>query len=127
MRILIVEDDEAIAKPLAEGLRREGFDVTRVASGEEALVMLDRRPLPALVLLDVVMGATSGLEVCRHIKQSSSTSVIPVILLTALESKEDRMRGMQAGADDLLTKPVTRSALLERVSRLLRARTSARD
>jgi CheY-like chemotaxis protein len=112
---------------IAHHLEKEGYAVVQCASGEEALAMLDRRPLPALVLLDVLMGATSGLEVCRHIKQSASTSVIPVVLLTALESKEDRMRGMQAGADDLLTKPVTRGALLERVSRLLPARTSARD
>lgn len=125
--ILIVDDDEMNRILIAHHLEKEGYAVVQCASGEEALAMLDRRPLPALVLLDVLMGATSGLEVCRHIKQSSSTSVIPVILLTALESKEDRMRGMQAGADDLLTKPVTRSALLEQVSRLLRARTSARD
>ena len=117
--VLLVDDDEMNRILIAHYLEKEGYTVVRAASGEEALAALEIRPLPALILLDVVMPGRSGLDVCRHIKASRSTGAIPVVLLTALEKNEDRLRGMEAGADDFVTKPVTRVDLLARVSMLL--------
>jgi CheY-like chemotaxis protein len=117
--VLLVDDDEMNRILIAHYLEKEGYTVAQAASGEEALAALEIRPLPALILLDVVMPDVSGLDVCRHIKASPSTGAIPVVLLTALEKNEDRFRGMEAGADDFVTKPVTRVDLLARVSTLL--------
>lgn len=117
--VLLVDDDEMNRILIAHYLEKEGYTVAQAASGEEALAALEIRPLPALILLDVVMPGLSGLDVCRHIKASRSTGAIPVVLLTALEKNEDRFRGMEAGADDFVTKPVTRVDLLARVSTLL--------
>jgi len=118
-RVLVVDDDEMNRTLIAHCLEKQACRVTQCAGGEEALAALHSEPLPALILLDVVMPGMSGLEVCRRIKADPETGAIPIILLTALEKREDRRRGMQAGADDFLIKPVSRRALLERVSRLL--------
>lgn len=122
--VLVVDDDEMNRILITHYLEKEGYAVTQVSSGEEALRVLEDPPLPALILLDVVMPGTSGLEVCRRIKAHPSTGAIPVVLLTALEKNEDRARGMDAGADDFITKPVARADLLARVA-LLAPRTAA--
>lgn len=125
--ILVIDDDEMNRILIAHHLEREGYAVVQCSSGEAALSLLSRGALPALILLDVVMGAMSGLDVCRRIKADPATGGIPVILLTALEGEEDRLRGMQAGADDFLVKPVNRPALLDRVLQLLPLRSAAHD
>lgn len=114
--VLLVDDDEMNRILITHYLEREGYAVTQAASGEEALRMLEDGPLPRLILLDVVMPGTSGLEVCRRIKRNVSTGAIPIVLLTALGKTEDRVRGMEAGADDFVTKPVSRADLLARVA-----------
>lgn len=117
--ILVIDDDEMNRILIAHHLEREGYAVVQCPSGEEALALLARGAFPALILLDVVMGTMSGLEVCRRIKADPATGHIPVVLLTALDREEDRLRGMKAGADDFLAKPVSRPALIERVRQLI--------
>ena len=100
-------------------LENAGYAVREAAGGSEALAIVDDEVPPALVLLDVVMPGMNGLEVCRRIRARPERAAIPVVLLSALERKDDRMDGMQAGADDFVTKPVSRAALLHRVAALV--------
>jgi DNA-binding response OmpR family regulator len=113
VRILIVEDDEAIAKPLAEGLRREGFEVTRVATGEEAL----EASLPDLVLLDLRLPGVDGTEVCRRLRARSD---VPIIVVTAKGEEVDRVVLLELGADDYIVKPFGFRELLARVRAVMR-------
>ena len=113
MRILIVEDDDAIAKPLAEGLRREGFEVTRVATGEEALEV----SLPDLVLLDLRLPGVDGTEVCRRLRARSD---VPIIVVTAKGEEVDRVVLLELGADDYIVKPFGFRELLARVRAVIR-------
>jgi CheY-like chemotaxis protein len=117
--VLVVDDDEMNRVLVSRYLENEGYVVKQVSSGDEALAALARRPLPAMVLLDVVMAGLSGYEVCRRIKSNPATTAIPVVLVTGLEKDEDRLLGMEAGADEFLAKPVTRRNLLARVGTLV--------
>jgi CheY-like chemotaxis protein/HPt (histidine-containing phosphotransfer) domain-containing protein len=118
--VWIVDDDEMNRILVGRFLENEGYAVKQVSSGDEALAALARPPLPALVLLDVVMAGLSGFEVCCRIKSNPATTAIPVVLVTGLEKDEDRRRGMKAGANAFLSKPVTRRELLARVDTLVR-------
>jgi DNA-binding response OmpR family regulator len=89
------------------------------SSGQEALAKIDAEP-PDLVLLDVVMPEMSGYEVCQKIRENPSTAMLPVIMVTALDPAEERVKGIEAGRDDFLTKPINQSELLARVKSLLR-------
>ena len=113
MRILIVEDDDAIAKPLAEGLRREGFEVTRVATGEDAL----DASLPDLVLLDLRLPGIDGTEVCRRLRARSD---VPIIVVTAKGEEVDRVVLLELGADDYIVKPFGFRELLARIRAVMR-------
>lgn len=119
MHVLIVEDEDAIAEPLAEGLRREGFDVTRAATGTEALAATGYD----LVLLDLRLPDIDGFEVCRRIRAGSD---VPVIMVTARGEEVDRVVGLELGADDYLVKPFGFRELLARIRAVTR-RTTARD
>src|ERR1043165_6751904 len=98
MRILVVEDEDAIADPLVAGLRREGFDVDRAASGAEALAAAQAD----LVLLDIRLPDTDGLDVCRQLRERSDT---PIIVVSARGEESDRVVGLELGADDYVVKP----------------------
>ena len=113
MRILIVEDDDAIAKPLADGLRREGFEVARVATGEKAL----EAPVPDLVLLDLRLPGMDGTEVCRRLRARSD---VPIIVVTAKGEEVDRVVGLELGADDYIVKPFGFRELLARIRAVMR-------
>ena len=113
MRILIVEDDDAIANPLADGLRREGFEVTRVATGEAAL----EAALPDLVLLDLRLPGIDGTEVCRRLRARSD---VPIIVVTAKGEEVDRVVGLELGADDYIVKPFGFRELLARIRAVMR-------
>ena len=119
--ILVVDDTPRNAKLLADLLVAASFHVVTAASGAEALECLRKESID-LVLLDVVMPGMSGYDVCREIRRSEGVGYLPVILVTALDPEEERMRGLEAGADDFITKPVNLGEVLGRVRSLLRIR-----
>ena len=118
-RVLVVDDILANVKLLEARLSAEYFHVLTAHSGEEALERL-RTELVDVVLLDVMMPAMDGFEVCRHIKASAKTAHVPVIMVTALDQTSDKVQGLEAGADDFITKPVDDIALVTRVKNLTR-------
>ncbi|MBI1188704.1 MAG: PleD family two-component system response regulator [Alphaproteobacteria bacterium] len=118
-RVLVVDDNEANVRLLQAKLTAEYFDVITATRGEEALTKV-RHERPDIVLLDVMMPGMDGFEACRQLKEGIDTRHIPVILITALNQREDRLRGLSAGADDFLTKPIDNVQLLARVKSLAR-------
>jgi two-component system cell cycle response regulator len=118
-RVLVVDDVPANVKLLEARLSAEYFDVVTAMSGTEALAICERAECD-LVLLDVMMPDLDGFEVCRRLKSSSATHHIPVVMVTALDQPSDKVRGLEAGADDFLTKPIAELALLARVRSLAR-------
>src|SRR4030088_2193109 len=118
-RILVVDDVAANVKLLEARLSAEYFEVLTAMSGEEALAVCERAECD-IVLLDVMMPDMDGFEVCRRLKAGGTTHHIPVVMVTALDQPSDRVRGLQAGADDFLTKPVSDVALIARVRSLAR-------
>ncbi len=118
-KILVVDDTPRNVKLLADLLAVKGYSVVTAASGREALAQLAAAQ-PDLVLLDVVMPEMSGYEVCRKIRDNPATAMLPVVMVTALDPAEERVKGIEAGADDFLTKPINQAELLARVKSLLR-------
>src|SRR6476620_8813653 len=116
-RVLVVDDVPANVKLLEARLSAEYFDVVTASGGEEALAICERAECD-LVLLDVMMPDMDGFEVCRRLKCNPLTHHIPVVMVTALDQPSDRVRGLEAGADDFLTKPVSDIALISRVRSL---------
>ncbi len=118
--MLLVEDDAALAELLTFHFRREDFEVVQTADGEEAL-LLARERTPDIVLLDwMIEGVISGLEVCRRLRRAPETQNVPIIMLTARGEEEDRVRGLETGADDYVTKPFSPRELVARVGAVLR-------
>ncbi|SHK69440.1 response regulator transcription factor [Rhodothermus profundi] len=115
--ILLVEDEAEMASLLQQGLEEEGYTVEWVLTGEEALARLERKQ-PALLVLDVRLPGMDGVEVCRQVR--SRWPALPILMLTALDAVEDRVRGLRAGADDYLPKPFAFEELLARMEALLR-------
>jgi two-component system response regulator RegX3 len=113
MRVLIVEDEDAIAEPLADGLRREGFEVERAATGAEALAATE----PDLVLLDLRLPDADGLDVCRTLRSRSN---VPIIMVTAKGEEVDKVVGLEIGADDYIVKPFGFRELLARIHAVAR-------
>jgi two-component system cell cycle response regulator len=118
-RILVVDDVPANVKLMEARLSAEYFDVVTALSGHEALAMCERGECD-IVLLDVMMPDMDGFEVCRRLKANPATHHLPVIMVTALDQASDRVKGLEAGADDFLTKPVSDIALVARVRSLVR-------
>ena len=118
-RVLVVDDVPANVKLLEARLSAEYFDVVTAMNGAEALAICDKAECD-IVLLDVMMPDMDGFEVCRRIKANRTTHHIPVVMVTALDHPSDRVKGLEAGADDFLTKPVSDVALIARVRSLSR-------
>ncbi|CAA9521245.1 MAG: Phosphate regulon transcriptional regulatory protein PhoB (SphR) [uncultured Sphingomonadaceae bacterium] len=117
--LLLVEDDTALAELLTWHFEREEFDVRRTADGEEALLMADESP-PDIVILDWMIEGLSGIEVCRRLRRKADTANVPIIMLTARGEESDRVRGLETGADDYVTKPFSPRELVARVGAVLR-------
>jgi two-component system phosphate regulon response regulator PhoB len=117
--ILVMEDEDALATLLQYNLEKEGYDVVVAADGEEGLVQIDERQ-PDLVLLDWMLPKVSGIEVCRRIRGRPETRNLPIIMLTARGEESDRVRGLDTGADDYLTKPFSMTELIARIRAVLR-------
>jgi two-component system, cell cycle response regulator len=118
-RVLVVDDMLANVKLLEARLNAEYFEVLTARSGEEALAVVAASPVD-VVLLDVMMPGMDGFEVCRQVKSASATAQLPIIMVTALDQAADKVRGLEAGVDDFLTKPVDDIALITRVKNLAR-------
>ena len=121
-RILVVDDTALNVKLLADLLGAKGYRTVTAASGPEALAKLEADK-PDLVLLDVMMPGMSGYEVCQAIRANPAHAMLPVVLVTALDPAKERAKGLDAGADDFLSKPVNQAELLARVKSLLRIKT----
>lgn len=118
-KLLLVEDDPALLELLDYRFRNEGYDVRSTPDGDEAL-MLASEDTPDLVILDWMIEGTSGIEVCRRLRRDKSTAHVPIIMLTAREAEEDRIRGLDTGADDYVTKPFSPRELMARVAAVMR-------
>jgi two-component system, cell cycle response regulator len=118
-RVLVVDDILANVRLLEAKLTAEYFDVVTAMNGLDALEAIQRTK-PDIILLDVMMPGIDGIEVCRRIKADAATQHIPVVMVTALDQPEDRVRGLEAGADDFLTKPVNDISLFCRIKSLVR-------
>lgn len=117
--ILVMEDEDALATLLSYNLEKEGYKVVVASDGEEGMLQVDER-LPDLVLLDWMLPKLSGIEVCRRIRGRSETRNLPIIMLTARGEESDRVRGLDTGADDYLTKPFSMTELTARIRAVLR-------
>src|SRR2546425_3813349 len=118
-KILVVDDTPHNVKLLADLLTVKGYVVVTASSGAQALEKVEKEQ-PDLVLLDVVMPEMSGYEVCRKTRGSRATATLPVVMVTALDPAQERVKGIEAGADDFLSKPISQQELLARVKSLLR-------
>lgn len=117
--ILLIEDESALVTMLRYNLEKEGFRVVDVGDGEEALSIVGERK-PDLIILDWMLPSLSGIEVCRQLRRKPATRETPVIMLTARSEEGDKIRGLNTGADDYMTKPFSLPELMARVRALLR-------
>lgn len=117
--VLIVEDETAISTLLEYNLQREGFETALAEDGDMALLMAEER-VPDLVLLDWMLPKLSGVEVCRRLRRRESTAEVPIIMLSARGEEDDRVTGLDIGADDYIIKPFSIPELLARIRALLR-------
>jgi two-component system phosphate regulon response regulator PhoB len=118
-RLLLVEDDPALAELLEFRFRAEGYHISVTADGDEALLRASE-DVPDLVLLDWMIEGTSGIEVCRRLRRNKTTAHVPIVMLTARGAEDDLIRGLETGADDYITKPFSPRELIARVGAIMR-------
>lgn len=118
-KVLLVEDDANLVELIRYNFEKEGFDIVATPDGEEALLLADEVK-PDIVILDWMIEGVSGIEVCRRLRRSAATAALPIIMLTARTEEGDRIRGLETGADDYVTKPFSPRELVARVRALLR-------
>ena len=117
-RILVVDDTPANVKLLVDLLTMKGYAASSAVNGEDALAMIAAQP-PDLVLLDIMMPGLSGYEVCRRLRADPATALLPVVLCTSLDAQQERVNGIEAGADDFLSKPINLKEFVETVRRVV--------
>ncbi len=117
--LLLIEDDEAIAELIVWHFSREGYSVRQTPDGEQGLLLAEER-VPDVVLLDWMIESLPGIEVCRRLRRNPRSANVPIIMLTARGEEEDRIRGLETGADDYVTKPFSPRELVARVQAVLR-------
>jgi two-component system phosphate regulon response regulator PhoB len=118
-KLLLVEDDASLRELLTWNFEREEFDVVSTSDGDEALLLAEESP-PDIVILDWMIEGVSGIEVCRRLRRRPGTANVPIIMLTARGEEADRIRGLETGADDYVTKPFSPRELVARVGAVLR-------
>lgn len=123
-KILIVEDDTALLPLISYNLEKSGFDVLEAKTGEEVLLIL-KETTPDLILLDWMIPSPNGLKICKIIRNKNEIKHLPIIILTARGEEEDKVKGLNTGADDYIVKPFKPSELIARINALLRRATSA--
>ena len=117
--IVIAEDEKSVAELLRYNLESEGYETAIAGDGDETMLLLDER-VPDLMLLDWMLPKISGIEICRRVRTRQETANLPIIMLTARTEEADRIRGLETGADDYVTKPFSTNELMARVKAVLR-------
>jgi len=117
--VLVVEDEPPLQKLLAYNLEAAGFETAQAFDGEEAVTLIEER-LPDILILDWMLPQLSGIELCRRLRRRPETARLPIIMLTARGEEHDRLRGLETGADDFVTKPFSPAELIARVRAVLR-------
>ena len=117
--IVIAEDEQAVSELLRYNLEAEGYETAIASDGDEAMLLIDER-IPDLMLLDWMLPKISGIEICRRVRTRQETANLPIIMLTARTEEADRIRGLETGADDYVTKPFSTNELMARVKAVLR-------
>tara|TARA_Y200000002_G_scaffold381028_1_gene393927 strand:+ start:1216 stop:1905 length:690 start_codon:yes stop_codon:yes gene_type:complete len=125
-KILVVEDDKSLLPMITYNIEKNGFQVSSATNGEDALLLM-KEEIPSLAIFDWMIPAPSGLELCKIVRRKPETSNLPIIMLTAKEEEEDRVRGLDCGADDYITKPFSPAELIARIKALLRRSSSSTD
>ena len=125
-KILVVEDDKSLLPMITYNIEKNGFQVSSATNGEDALLLM-KEEIPSLAIFDWMIPAPSGLELCKIVRRKPETSNLPIIMLTAKEEEEDRIKGLDYGADDYITKPFSPAELIARIKALLRRSSSSTD
>ena len=123
-KILVVEDDPSLLPLITYNLEKNKFSVKQAKTGEDALLFL-KEEIPDLAILDWMIPAPSGLEICKILRRQKQTSNLPIIILTAKGEEEDKIRGFDSGADDYISKPFSPAELIARIKALLRRSSSS--
>ena len=124
--ILVVEDDKSILPMITYNIEKNGFLVKSATNGEDALLLI-KEEIPSLAIFDWMIPEPNGLELCKILRRKQETSNLPIIMLTAREEEEDRIRGLEYGADDYISKPFSPAELIARIKALIRRSTSTQN
>ncbi len=124
--ILVVEDDKSLLPMITYNIEKNGFQVQSATNGEDALLLI-KEEMPSLAIFDWMIPEPNGLELCKILRRKQETSNLPIIMLTAREEEEDRIRGLEYGADDYISKPFSPAELIARIKALIRRSTSTQN
>ena len=124
--ILVVEDDKSLLPMITYNIEKNGFHVKSATNGEDALLLI-KEEIPSLAIFDWMIPEPNGLELCKILRRKQETSNLPIIMLTAREEEEDRIRGLEYGADDYISKPFSPAELIARIKALIRRSTSSQN